>query len=346
MAHDLGFVADKVPSLLAVTGDDGAGHGQLYSEAQFDGGIDHGIESEDFLDSVRIPGVFSYTDSGVEIMRHLGTAEEEGIGFGGIPQNNLREDASLDNQIEPRLLQLLFDAKDLVKDARFCRIGLPQTKGNDLYFWSFDFGMDREPQRGALDPHSHVFVKRLPVRRVEAVEDPSADVIDNADEGNTVALFFEPCAALVSGMGRKEGSVRGDDLVGKESQQLGNLHQDVKDPVVKLLPQTFLEVGEGGLAGGMIKIDPGIKAVMPSPFPITDHLHEGLHVGIFFDVAEKIQKEQTDGIISDSRNGVRMGDQGANEGKIDQGGYKPCESSFDSSIRMDADVPPFITISR
>jgi len=346
MTQDLDFVADKVPSLLTVTGDDGAGHGQLYSEVQLDGGVDHGIESEDLLDSVRIPGIFSYTDSGIEIMRHLGTAEEEGIGFGGIPQNNLREDASLDYQIKPRLLQLLFDAKDLVKDARFFRIGLPQAKGNDLYFGSFDFGMDREPLRGALDPHPHVFVKRLPVRRVEAVEDLSADVIDNAEKCDTVALFFEPGATLVSGMGRKEGPIRGDDLVGDKTKHLGHLHQDMKDAVVKLLPQTFLEVGEGGLAREMIKIDSGIKAVMSSPFPIPDHLREGLHVGIFFDVAEKIQKEQTDGIVGNARHGVRMGDQGSYEGKIDEGGYKPCEPPFYSSVGMDADVPLFIAVSR
>jgi hypothetical protein len=120
----------------------------------------------------------------------------------------------------------------------------------------------------------------------------------------------------------------------------------MKDAVVKLLPQAFLEVGEGGLTGGMLKIDPGIKAVMLSPFPIPEDLHEGLHVGIFFDVAEKIQKEQTDRIVGNADQAVAMSDDRPDEREIHQGGNKPGKPSLDSSIGMDAYVPPFMTVSR
>jgi len=117
---------------------------------------------------------------------------------------------------------------------------------------------------GAFNLYPHVFEERFPVRIVQPIEHPSADIVDNADELDAVAVSLEPGAALVSGVGGKEGSIGGDDLVGEESEQLGDLHQDVKDSVVKLLPQTFLEVGEGGLAGDIFKVDPSVKAVMSS----------------------------------------------------------------------------------
>jgi len=162
------------------------------------------------------------------------------------------------------------------------------------------------------------FKKGIPVRRVQAVENPFANVIDNADEFNTVALFFKPGAALVLGMGAKEGPIGGDDLIGDKPQQFGNFHQDMKDAVVKIFSQSFLEVGEGGFAGDVFKADPGVKAVMFSPLPVPDHLHEGLHVGIFFNMAEEIQKKKTDGIIGNPNQGVLMRDQGTDKGKIYQ----------------------------
>jgi len=156
---------------------------------------------------------------------------------------------------------------------------------------------------------------------VHPIEDPSADIVDNADELDAVTFFFEPGATLVSGVGGKEGSIGSDYLVGDKSEQLDDLHQDVKYPVVKFLPQSFLEVGEGGLTGD-IKTDTGEKTVMSSPFPIPKDLHEGFHVGVFFEVSEKIEKKKTDGIIGDPGDGISMSDQGTDEGEINQGGHK------------------------
>jgi len=277
---------------------------------------------------------------------HFGTAEGEGIGFGGILQDNFRKDSALDHRIQARLLKFFLEAEGLVEDARFFRIGLLKAKGNDLYFGPFDVGIDREALGGAFDLDPQLFEKRLPVRRVEAVEDPSVDFIDNADEFNAVAFFFEPGAALVAGIGGKEGSVSSDDFIGEKTKQFGNLHQNMKDLVVKILPQAVFEVGESGFTGALFKAYPGIKAVMPAPFPVPDHLHEGLHVRKLFDMTEEIQDKKGHGIIGDSRYGVLMGNQGADEGKIYEGGYKPCESSFYSSVVVDAHIPPLITVSR
>jgi len=267
-------------------------------------------------------GISSDADSRIGVVRHFGTSEEEGIGFGGVPHDNFCKDPSFDLQIEPCYLKFFLDAKYLVKDAGFFRIGLPQAEGKDLHLGAGYFGMIGKSLGGAFNLYPHVFEERFPVRIVQPIEHPSADIVDNADELDAVAVSLEPGAALVSGVGGKEGSIGGDDLVGDESEQLGDLHQDVKDSVVKLLPQTFLEVGEGGLAGDIFKVDPSVKAVMSSPFPIPKDLREGFHVGVFFKVAEKIEKKKADGIIGDSGYGISMSDQGTDEGEVYQGGYK------------------------
>jgi len=86
MVQDLVFVRDKVSAFFAVAGDGGAGHGEFYSQVQFDGGVDNGIESEDLLDTVGIFGVSPDANSRIEVIRHSGTAKGEGISFGGRPQ--------------------------------------------------------------------------------------------------------------------------------------------------------------------------------------------------------------------------------------------------------------------
>lgn len=52
MIENLIFIRDKMPSLLAVAGDDGAGHGKFQSEIRFDGSVDNCVETEDLLDAV------------------------------------------------------------------------------------------------------------------------------------------------------------------------------------------------------------------------------------------------------------------------------------------------------
>ena len=56
MMQDLIFVGDKMPSLFAVAGDGGAGHGQFYPEIQFDGSVDNRVKAENLFDAVRVLG--------------------------------------------------------------------------------------------------------------------------------------------------------------------------------------------------------------------------------------------------------------------------------------------------
>ena len=95
MMQDMIFVRDKVPSLLAVAGDDSAGHGKFQSEIKFDGSVYNRIESEDLLDSVGVFGVSPHADPGVHVMRQFGTSKEERVGLGAVTQDNLGKDARL-----------------------------------------------------------------------------------------------------------------------------------------------------------------------------------------------------------------------------------------------------------
>jgi hypothetical protein len=317
MIEDLIFIRDKMPSLLAVAGDESASHGKFQSEIRFDGSVDNRIKAEDLLDAVGVFGVSPDADPGISIMRQLGTPEAEGIGFGRIPHSNFCKDTPLDDQIEVLPLQLLLNAKDLIEDTGILRIGLLKSEGQDLYLGPGDFGIFRKPTGGAfLD--ADLLMKGLLIGMVEPVADPSLNIFDNADKLNTVAFPLEPGAAFVSGVGRKEGSIGGDDLIGEKPETLGDLDQDVKDLIVKLLPQTLFKIGESGFTGNVSAVDPGVKTVMLPLIPVPQRLHEGFHVRVFFEVSAEIQQKKADRIVSDPSQAVPMGDDGTDKGEIYQ----------------------------
>jgi hypothetical protein len=56
------------------------------------------------------------------------------------------------------------------------------------------------------------------VGSTKAINSLFLNISDDADKLNARAFFLEPGAALISGGGRKEGTVGGDDLVGDEAQ--------------------------------------------------------------------------------------------------------------------------------
>jgi len=251
-------------------------------------------------------------------MRQLGTSKEEGVGLGAVAQNDLRENAPFDDQIEVLSLQLLLNAKDLIEDAGLFRIGLLKTEGKDFHPGPFDFGINGEPTGGAFHLDTDLFMKGLLVGMGQPVADPSSNIFDDADKLNTVAFPFEPVASFISGVCRKEGPVGGDDFIGEKPETLGDLHQDVKDLIVKFLPQTFFKIGESGFTGNVLAGDPGVKTKVLSPFPVMQRLHEGFHVGILFEMAEEIQKKKADRIVGDPDQAVPMGNDGTDKREIYQ----------------------------
>ena len=101
-------------------------------------------------------------------------------------------------------------------------------------------------------------MKGLLIGMVQPVADPSLNIFDDADKLNTVTSFLKPGAAFVSGTVRKGSPVGGDNLIGEKPKVLGDLHQDVKNLIVKFLPQPLFKIGESGLAGNVAGFDPGV----------------------------------------------------------------------------------------
>src|SRR3989339_1995641 len=132
MMQDLILVGNKMPSLFAVAGDSGAGHGQFYPEIQFDGGIDNRVKAEDLLDAVRVFGVSQPADFGVHVMRQLGTPKEEGVGLGAVAHDNLGKEAPFYDQVEVLPLQLFLNTEDLIEDTGLFRVGLLKGEGQDF----------------------------------------------------------------------------------------------------------------------------------------------------------------------------------------------------------------------
>jgi len=88
----------------------------------------------------------------------------------------------------------------------------------------------------------------------------------------------------------------------------------------------------------------GIESIVFPPFTIMNYLEEGLHIGIFFEVAKQLKQEEADRIIGESDGFIPMGDDGSDEGEIDQGGDESGEPPDDTSIGMDFDVSSLVGV--
>ena len=70
----------------------------------------------------------------------------------------------------------------------------------------------------------------------------------------------------------------------------------------------------------MIRSDACIEPIVFPPFPITEYLDKGLHIGIFLEVPKQLQHKEADRVIGKSQRFVCMGDEGSNKSEIYKGG--------------------------
>jgi len=129
MSEHLFSVGDKVPALFGITANGGTRHRQLQPKFQLDGGIDDGVESEDFLFAIWILRVSAYPNSGIHIRGELGAAKKERVGKGIIIQDDFGEHPSFDHQIETGPLEPFLESEDLVEDAGSIKVRFLKTKG-------------------------------------------------------------------------------------------------------------------------------------------------------------------------------------------------------------------------
>ena len=107
--------------------------------------------------------------------------------------------------------------------------------------------------------------------------------------------------AFIPGMRRKKSTINGEDPIRKESQKICNLHQDMKDIIVKLFTQAFFKIGKGGFTGYIGIVDTGIQSKMLSPVSVMEDAQEGFHVGIFFEETEELAEKKADRVIGKAK---------------------------------------------
>ena len=159
------------------------------------------------------------------------------------------------------------------------RVRFLQGQGEQFHLGPLDIGGNLSEGHSALMRIS--FPGTILAGSCKPVEHPAADIVDDPLELDELALRAEMGAALIPRVGGEEGAVGSQDFIGEETQQLGDLHQDMEDLVVELLSQPLLEIGEGGFTGQMGRPDSGIQPIMLSFVAIADGRHEAFHVRDF-----------------------------------------------------------------
>jgi len=341
MPKDLLLIGNEVMALQGVAGDGGASHRQFDAEIEFDGGIDDGIEAEDFLLPIGILRVAAHSDPGIEIGRQLGAAKEEGVV--AVVDDDFGEDSAFDNEVEPHLAELIFEAENGVEHTGVLRICFPQGEGEHFDLGSFL--VLGESGGRAFDFDADIFAGDDVCWVLKSIGDSAPDVVDDAFELDELAVRAEIGAAFVTGVGGEKGSVGSDDLVGDKPEQFDDLNEDMEDTVIQFLTQAFLEVREGCFARNIAVVDAGIDTIVFSPHGITEHGDKRVHIGEFFEIAEKIEQEEADRVIGQAEERIPICHDGSNEGKIDQGSNEAGKAAGNAAIGMDFDVAAFISVA-
>jgi len=338
MLEDLLFDGNKLVSLLGIAGDGEASHRQFDTQSELDSGADDGVIAEDFLFAIWILGIPSYTDSGLCIGGQLWATKEEGVDL--LCEVNLLDDARFDDEIEACALEPFLEAKDLIEGARVLGIGLLETQGEQFDLGPLDiFG---EVRGWALEFDADLFSGDDFCGIIESVADSSVDVVYEPFELDRLTHLAEVGAAFVSGVCGEEGAIQGEDLIGDEAKELGDLHQDVEDLVVELFSQALLEIGEGGATRHIGVADAGVEPIMFAFFLIPDDFYKAFHVGEFFEVSKELQKKEAHRVIGKTNERVFMSDDGAHEGEVHQGADKAGQTSYDASVGVDFDMAALV----
>ena len=165
-----------------------------------------------------------------------------------------------------------------------------------MYLWFFDFSW--KLLAGAFGENSNFLSGDQSGRICKAVKNLLTDAFDNVFELDKFTILAKVRTAFVSGVGRKKGSVGCNDFKRKKSQQIGDVHEGMKDAVVQGFAQAVFEIGECGFAGNKAGANTSIESVVFAFDRVAQDIDKGFHVGILFDISKKLQQEKADGIIS------------------------------------------------
>ena len=180
-----------------------------------------------------------------------------------------------------------------------------------MYFWSFNFSW--KLLAGAFGENSNFLAGDKSGRICKAVKDPLTNAFDNVFELDKFTILAKVRTAFVSGIGRKKGSVGCNDFKRKKSQQIGDVHEGMKDAVVQGFTQAVFEIGECSLTRDKGFVNAGVEPIVFAFDRVAQDLDKGFHVGILFDVSKKLQQEEADGIIGKSGCAVPVSNDGSDK---------------------------------
>ena len=133
---------------------------------------------------------------------------------------------------------------------------------------------------------------------------------------------------MVSGPGRIEGAVMGEDLEGNHFQVMEDAHQDMEDVIISFFSDALPEVGKGSF-GGDIFNNTGIVTIFPASFLIPKHGQKGVHVRVVVNIPEQVQEKECYRVIAGRpEDAVGIYRQRPDKGEVNQRGDHTCISAL------------------
>lgn len=172
----------------------------------------------------------------------------------------------------------------------------------------------------------------------EAIKNFVADDFDNIFELDKFTILAKVRTALVSGIGRKKSSIGCNDFKRKKAQQIGDVHEGMKDAIVQGFAQAVFEICECGFTGDKPMIDTGVEPIVFAFDRVVQHIDKGFRVGILFDVSKKLQQEEADRIVGKADGAIPVSNDGSDKREIDQGGYESSHAADNASVGFDFDI--------
>lgn len=103
-------------------------------------------------------------------------------------------------------------------------------------------------------------------------------------------------------------------------------------------------MSESTLTGDKPIADAGIDPVVLSINRVVQHIKEGFHIGVLFEVAEQFHQKETDRVIAESDETIGVSYNGADKREIYHGRDESGKPADDPAIRMDFDIPAFVFV--
>jgi hypothetical protein len=214
--------------------------------------------------------------------------------------------------------------------------GVFESEGKDRDFGAFD--ILGEVGVGAFGFNAALFAGDDLGGILDAVEDAVPHLLGDVVEGNGCARVVEVTAAAVTGGGRKEGSIGGQETEAQEVEFFDEGDEGMEDFLVTAFSEAGAKVGKGRAAGDARVEYSGKGSIRLAAFGIAQDGAEVFDVGNSVEIAGEVEDKKRDGIVArGAEDGIGIGGDGANKREIDQGGDQLRESAANRTVVIDVD---------